>query len=189
MIVFLLALLGSAIGAYVGTYLREKGRNLATREDIGEITARVESAKSEYARDLARVTEALKAQTGMRLLAGERRLQAHQEAYAHWSKLRHHAADEKGLDMALEAAAWWDNNALYLEAEPRELFMKAVVAAGYHFELIDTNRGQGQEEAAKVVANMDTIRALGPALVRACELPPLAVDQDSAPADSPFGDR
>lgn len=36
-IIFLLSLLGAGIGAYVGAYLREKGKNLATHEDIDRV--------------------------------------------------------------------------------------------------------------------------------------------------------
>ncbi|KLU25388.1 hypothetical protein EOS_15460 [Caballeronia mineralivorans PML1(12)] len=34
-------------GAYLGSYLREKGKSLATKEDIGKITAIVEEVKTE----------------------------------------------------------------------------------------------------------------------------------------------
>jgi len=38
--------------AYFGAYLSTKGKNLATKEDIGKITNEVESIKADYARDL-----------------------------------------------------------------------------------------------------------------------------------------
>lgn len=41
----------AGLGAYFAVYLREKGKNLATKEDIGEITDRVEKVKLEYAKD------------------------------------------------------------------------------------------------------------------------------------------
>jgi hypothetical protein len=37
------------VGAFIGTYLQQKGKNLATREDISEITRKVESIKTDYA--------------------------------------------------------------------------------------------------------------------------------------------
>lgn len=43
---------------YIASYTKEKGKNLATREDIHEITRQIESAKVEYAKDL----EGLKSQ-------------------------------------------------------------------------------------------------------------------------------
>jgi hypothetical protein len=43
---------------YLASYLNEKGKNLATKEDIKEITDKIESVKTEYAKDL----ESLKSQ-------------------------------------------------------------------------------------------------------------------------------
>jgi hypothetical protein len=40
-----LVLITSGVGAYLGTYLREKGRNVATKEDIAEITEKVEQVR------------------------------------------------------------------------------------------------------------------------------------------------
>ena len=34
---------------YISSYLSEKGRNLATREDIAEITDKIESVRTQYA--------------------------------------------------------------------------------------------------------------------------------------------
>jgi hypothetical protein len=45
-------LLVAAVGAYLGSYLREKGRNLATREDIANITRTTEDIKAEISRQL-----------------------------------------------------------------------------------------------------------------------------------------
>jgi hypothetical protein len=39
-------------GAYLGSYLREKGKNLATREDIEKITLITEQTKAEISRQL-----------------------------------------------------------------------------------------------------------------------------------------
>lgn len=46
---YLLWLVVTGAGAYLGTYLREKGRNTATKEDVGAITKKVEEVKSELA--------------------------------------------------------------------------------------------------------------------------------------------
>jgi len=44
---------------YLFSYAGEKGKNLATKEDIGAITHQIEDAKSEYARELERVKKEL----------------------------------------------------------------------------------------------------------------------------------
>lgn len=171
MLRLILGLTGSAIGAYVGTYLREKAKGLATKEDIGEITRRVEEAKKQYAHDLAEITEALKARTGMRMLAGERRLEAHQQAYTLWNKMLNTIHTSDVPDVLIEGARWWEQNALYLEAEPREAFRVALRAFGHHADLLTTLGRNGAVEA--VEANMEKIRILGDVIARACELPRL----------------
>ena len=40
------------MGAYLGTYLREKGKNTATKEDIAEITHKVEEVRTGYLAEL-----------------------------------------------------------------------------------------------------------------------------------------
>ncbi|HLB06732.1 MAG TPA: hypothetical protein VJN41_03485 [Alphaproteobacteria bacterium] len=48
---FILSLAG-AVGAYAGAYLREKARNLATREDIDRLVRKAEDIKAEISGDL-----------------------------------------------------------------------------------------------------------------------------------------
>lgn len=50
---------------YLPSYIKEKGKNLATREDIHEITRQIESAKIEYSREL----EGLKNQLNLKFHA------------------------------------------------------------------------------------------------------------------------
>lgn len=40
------------VAVYLAAYIREKGKNLATSEDIHEITRQIESIKTEYAKEL-----------------------------------------------------------------------------------------------------------------------------------------
>jgi len=95
----LLLLLG--VGAIVlllrslRSYATEKGKNLATKEDIGTITREVEKVRSEYAErfeSLAQQNRLLLEHTRqrheLRLAALDRRLAAHQEAYALWWRTR-----------------------------------------------------------------------------------------------------
>ncbi|UAN04424.1 hypothetical protein [Achromobacter mucicolens] len=64
------SIVGSFLGAAIATglgiawrsYFSEKGKNLATKQDIGQITNEIESAKSAHARDLEAVKHSLSAQ-------------------------------------------------------------------------------------------------------------------------------
>lgn len=52
---FLVAVLsfgGTLLGGYLSSYLKTKGEHLATKEDIAEITAKIESVKHDYAQQL-----------------------------------------------------------------------------------------------------------------------------------------
>ncbi len=48
---YLISVLIVAGGAYFGVYLKEKGRNLATREDIKDITDKIEKVRSDYRKE------------------------------------------------------------------------------------------------------------------------------------------
>ncbi len=66
-----------AVLLYVFPYVRKKAENQATKDDVGKITAKVESIKSEY----ALLLEDVRAHHLLRLAALEKRLAAHQAAY------------------------------------------------------------------------------------------------------------
>ena len=45
----------SFLAAFIGPYLREKGKNVATREDIADITRKVENIKQEFTKGVERL--------------------------------------------------------------------------------------------------------------------------------------
>jgi len=51
--VFMLSVTGAAIGAYAGSYLREKGKNLATHEDIDRVVRATEDIKAQVSGELS----------------------------------------------------------------------------------------------------------------------------------------
>jgi len=48
----ILFVLLAGIGAYFGAYLKMKGKNLAKKEDLEELTRKIEEIKTEYSREL-----------------------------------------------------------------------------------------------------------------------------------------
>lgn len=58
------ALFGMAAGLVFRSFFSEKGKNLATKQDITAITSKIKSVKSEYATALAQVNASLTAQIG-----------------------------------------------------------------------------------------------------------------------------
>lgn len=75
--------LSKILHLFAAGYASEKGKNLATREDIEILTKLVEDVRHKFATDL----EEQKAANQLRLAALDRRLQAHQEAFTLWRKL------------------------------------------------------------------------------------------------------
>ena len=166
---------GAFLGKYLPSYLSQKGKNLATQEDIGKITREVEQVKSEFRERLEGIVEHLRYRNQLRLAALDRRLQAHQEAYALLGKLRSAAhATEPVSDVFEECNAWWNKNCLYLEADAREKFLSAYYAALNHPELKErTARCLSPENRADLAENWKKINDAPEAIVKAVELPSL----------------
>ena len=57
--------LGWLIRYYLAPYSTEKGKNLATKQDIAEITGRIEGVKAEYDRELEGVRAAIDSKLGI----------------------------------------------------------------------------------------------------------------------------
>jgi hypothetical protein len=102
-------------------YASEKGKNLATREDVAEITRQVEAVKADYAKQLLALEHAQKVvleQANQRhqlsLAAIDRRLQAHQEAFAKSNELAHLAHDRSpdATDKVNSLLQWYRENCL-----------------------------------------------------------------------------
>ena len=120
------------LGMLFRGYLNKKGENLATKEDIAEITDKVEQAK--FPHTVRR--EQTKLNHQLRLAALDQRLKAHQEAYALWWRLMGVVHDKESIDeVIMECQDWWVNNNLYLEAEARQAFSIAYHSASTYCQI------------------------------------------------------
>lgn len=144
-------------------YLSQKGKNLATKEDISEITKKIAEVESTY----NQILETFKAQHQLRLAAVEKRLQAHQEAFCLWRKINGALGSEHLPEIIRECDEWWGNNSLYLEPEPRRAFLEAWVSAR------DLKWYQENSEASLVTKCHQQINYAGEAITKAVELPRL----------------
>lgn len=160
---------------FLPSYGREKGKNLATKEDIGEITNRIESVKTQY----ATVIEQLRGRNSLRAAAIERRLEVHQQAFSLWSEMGTLLFDEPMRDSHLEACEkFWVENCLYLEASASTAFTDAMVALRIHKRLRDIPVHQRDSEtAARLKANHDRITGAGNKIRAAVELPSLTSEE------------
>ena len=162
LIVFLL------IKYFLPGYLSEKGKNLATKEDIAKITNEIERVKSQY----AVLLEELKAKHQLRLAAIDRRLEAHQEAFTLWRELMNHVHTKDVGKAVLKCQAWWEKNCLYLEPEVREAFSDAYSAAHTHSALV-----KGRENVEPVKENWQRIIKAGQIILQAAQLPGLTTTE------------
>lgn len=143
-------------------YLSEKGKNLATKEDIAKITDEIERVKSQY----AVLLEELKAKHQLRLAAIDRRLEAHQEAFTLWRELLAHTHTEEVGKAVIKCQDWWEKNCLYLEPNVREAFSDAYSAAHTHNALL-----QGRSNVELVKENWERITKAGQIILEAAQLP------------------
>ena len=150
--------------SFLPSYLAEKGKNLATKEDVAQITREIEAVKSEY----ALVLEELRARNQLRMAALDRRLAAHQEAFTLWRELLGAVHSDKVGGVVLKCQAWWEKNCLYLSSPVRESFSDAYTSAHSHHGYL-----QSRTDAKLVEENWARIMKAGNDIVAAVQLPGL----------------
>lgn len=70
-----IAALGILYKYYLPGYATEKGKNLATKEDVADITSRIEDVKAKYAQDLEGLRAAIHSRLGIHQFRYERELE------------------------------------------------------------------------------------------------------------------
>ncbi|MBK4736145.1 hypothetical protein [Noviherbaspirillum pedocola] len=181
------ALLFFVARKYLSAYTGQKGKNLADKEDLHRLTEIVESVKTQNAAQLQALThqfnvllEEHKTSNQMRLAALDKRLEAHQKAFALWRKILPAANTDEIGKVVMECQEWWENNCLYLEPEARDAFSRAYHAAGIHRQLF-----QGRAAPADIIDNWKAISEAADILMRAVALPPLSSEIKQEMGDVP----
>jgi len=75
---YLLFFLIVAFGAFLGAYLKKKAESVATKEDIQEITKKIEDIRAHYSAELESHKASLQLSNQLKLAALDKRLQKHQ---------------------------------------------------------------------------------------------------------------
>ena len=114
------ALIGGAITGLTA-YVAEKSKNRATKQDIKKLTLTVQTVELEFKRQL----EDIKAHHQLRMVAAEKRIQAHQEAYEFGVKLQKSItlSDNEWDDLYEAAEHWHIKNYLFLGENSRKDFI------------------------------------------------------------------
>lgn len=171
---------------YFGGYLDKKAENLATKEDIGDITKIVESIKHENDKVLSHWQEQLKSATTLRFLAAERRFQAHQDAYRYAIQMKQMAFTEDYEERQKASADWgdfWQRNCLYLDENVRSAFSEAAMASAEH--TVWLRMGREIPEGRKYVStNMQKMDHLLEVIPKAVSLPAIVNEYQVATAKS-----
>lgn len=150
---------------FLTSYLNEKGKNLATSEDIERITTKVEGIRTQY----SSLVEELKARHQLRLAALDQRLKVHQDAFSMWCKLFDATHTKEVGKVVLECQYWWEQNCIYLEPKVRKSFVEAYSAANNHNSLLSSHA-----DAALVKSNWNLITKFPNELFEAIQLPALS---------------
>jgi hypothetical protein len=161
--------------SFFPAYMHKKGEDLATKEDIAEITNEVERVKSLYREQRqelehrnTRFLEDLRSTQQLRMAAIEKRLHTHQHAFTLWRKLVSSAFSDDVVSVVMECQDFWNRNCLYLSPAAREAFQDAYFAAKDHRQFVEA-RMPGNE----VRENWLLIIKAGEAIVSGVELPTL----------------
>jgi hypothetical protein len=151
------------IASFLGSYIRRKGQNLATKEDISEITKKIEEIRTDYAKEIENYSH----HNRLKMAALDKRLEAYQQAYTLWLKLRRSVHNrEKNIDTVIKCQDWWDENCLYLDMESRKAFLSSTHAVALHPDLTG-----GQATRDEVEENWEYINKCGEILIKGSGLP------------------
>jgi hypothetical protein len=146
---------------FFSSYVKEKGRNLATKQDIAEITNKVEEIKHQY--NLLR--EQFKARNQLRLAALDKRLEVHQKAFSLLRELSFIICSGKEtITTVTKCDNWWWENCFYLDAETREVFYEFIKKVPEKFHELPL------KERIAIRTDMERIIV---SLQEAVELPPI----------------
>lgn len=180
---FLIALFVFVIFAksYFPKYLENKAKNLATKEDMGEITSIVESIKQSKAIELELLAQQhrfeimrLEQVNDLRMAALDKRLEVYQDAYelvyGMLEAVGHRAEEIKILQKAGE---FWKTKSLYMSEEVRAKIDKAMLATNMYESTRDPSSPVSLADLRKQIS--DTLRSIEaavnlPSFVNAAEV-------------------
>jgi|GEM_PF-2637070 len=174
--VALITFVAAAFGAAAQGFFSQKGKNLADKKDIAEITTKIEEVKHEFEAE----REDRRAFNQSRFVAADKRLDKHQEAFSLALELMQSVHRPECMKKVDEIQAWLKNNALYLTPRARMAMIDANHSASQHTTILDINRGTGNG-SEKVQANWKVITDLPEILQKEADLPNFNTTSEQKP--------
>jgi hypothetical protein len=175
------------LGRATRAYSEEKGKNLATKEDIATITRQIESVRAEYAERIqkldhenALLRDADQRRHQLSMAALDKRLEVHQKAFSLWRQMMSQANAQDNFQFFKGCELWWEENCLYLSTEAGFAFKRAMTAAYLHSELKAAG-GLDKE-------NWKEITSAGEVIAKAVQLPGLGLESIGSQLSKRDGD-
>lgn len=171
-------LIGLVLREFLPGYFQKKGENLATKQDVAEITELQKAVEHRF----NELIEISKQRHSLRLAALDRRLEAHQAAFSLWRELVSNTHGDKIGPVVLRCQEWWEKNCLYLEASVRDAFVRAYTAAHTHHRYT-----QALADSKILEENWREISNFPNVLFDAIQLPPIRHEDAERVLPDPVG--
>lgn len=161
------------------SYLSEKSKNIATKEDIADITRSVEEVKNEYNLFI----EEIRSRNSLKMAAIDKRLEVHQEAMTLCIQAirKVHNVDEIGPHVAI-MDDFYIKNCIYLTPKAREAFWGSYMSANdYKFYKRTAIESGDDELKADAKAMWAEITGAPNIIMKELELPPMSDKEVQGP--------
>jgi hypothetical protein len=135
---------------YLASYLKAKGKNLATSEDIDKITDKIESVKTEYAKELESLKSQLNAKFHARTVRYEKEFESYKEIWDSIVELMDHIFE-------LHIAVSIPDRGSDLAKADRKKFLEAI---GKFYFAFEKNRPFFSPEVYSVIAELRHLPAI-----------------------------
>jgi len=179
---FLGMLVGFVVRPIFEGYAKRSGELLAERVHSADLEHEKARGRQPIDRENEEHKSALAQHTQLRLVALERRLSVHQEAFALWWRLYHSMHTPAAPSVISECQNWWSDNCLFLEPSVRDAFTIAVASASGHQALLNSYFPERNPIVrSEIDENWERIQILGTRIQEAVALPPIYVRSDTEP--------
>ncbi len=158
----LIAVIISVVGGIVGGFIAIWGQYFLFKK---------ESTFRKFLRDADR-------EDNFKLIALDKRLEKHQEAFSHWVDLIR-AIHDKGTkkdDAVNKCMEFWNNNCLYLDMDSSKALKDCAMAVSFYSEYLQVNKDAKRDRQSKVYDTnkmWDEIMSVGQIISKGVGLPHL----------------
>jgi len=149
---------------YFPKYVEEKAKNLAKKEDIEEITEKIEGVKHEYEIALQKFIS----RENLRSANFIKRMEVHQQGYVLASKLSNYAdhPNQERRIVAEEFSKWRSGNRIYLDEKPSKILDEI-------WDRFHNQKYLNEDSASKASDNWSAMQAAVRDFRKSFRLPPI----------------